>query len=168
MRYLLSAFCSILLGVLAVVPVQADTPENKATVDGIMFFSLNVTDQAAAVEWYTEVLGLIKFMDEPISEDGSLHWITMAVPGNTWPQLALWPCAELPEPSENSQFVLLSTTDCAGITEAVRAHGGHVVQEVTERYWATESIVTDPWGNVIVFNQYPDWMHESDEAAAAE
>lgn len=136
---------------LGTVTAEAKT---KASANVIMFTSVSILDYDEALTWYTDVLGLRKHMDETLDPATGTRWLTVCVQNEDWPQIALWRVDELPPSSDAQQFILLGTDNIKDLTEQVREGGGAILQEPTQQPWAIEAIITDPWGNLIILNEY--------------
>ena len=105
-----------------------------------------VKDRAAALRWYTEVLGL------PVRVPGD-HWVTV---GNAGEGGAIHLCqgAELdpPLPLEpgNTGILLLLHGDFHANCEALKARGVEFVDGPTERPWGWDATIRDPDGNELL------------------
>ncbi|MEO7994999.1 MAG: VOC family protein [bacterium] len=134
-----------------------EMPDEPALM-GIVFATINVPDQDAAIEWYTTALKL------EVTEDmsfGDFRWVQVGFPESDmdFPQLALiTEDADMradmgltpPHPDENIMF---GVSDCAGMCEFIRSHDGTILVEPAEYPWGTECTFQDPWGNAFTMVQ---------------
>lgn len=105
-----------------------------------------VKDRKAALQWYTEVLGL------PVAMQGD-HWVTV---GNPRKGGAIHLClgAELdpPIPLEpgNTGILLLLPGDFQANCTDLKARGIEFVDGPTERPWGWDATIRDPDGNELL------------------
>ncbi|CAB4936710.1 unannotated protein [freshwater metagenome] len=69
---------------------MSSTPTGPTTLRSIGVMMFAVSDQDAAIAFYTEKLGFELHGDTPFGEDGSMRWVEVAPPGSV-ARLALNP-----------------------------------------------------------------------------
>jgi predicted enzyme related to lactoylglutathione lyase len=124
-------------------------------IDQLQFVTIIVRDQAEALAWYTEKLGMEKRLDIPL---GSSRWLTVGFPGHAFPEIILQqPSLEehgeahyrkkLSQIGQATTWVL-SVTDCNGTVETLRARGVEIVEEAEALWWGTMALIKDLYGNL--------------------
>ena len=119
----------------------------------LKFASIPVSDQDRALDFYTNVLGLEKRVENP-TPDGP-RFLTVGVKGDEF-QLVLWPGtpgkAELamgyPPPS-----VTIETDDCRRTVDELKSRGVEFVSDVVEFPWGYVAQFDDPDGNRLQVRQ---------------
>ncbi|WP_439025896.1 VOC family protein [Haloarchaeobius sp. DT45] len=111
-----------------------------------------VHDQQEALEFYTEVLGFETRDDQEVPGMG--RWLTVGVPGKTFPQLTLVE-ADTDEKREavGSQagdhvLFVVNTDDCRATDEALGERGVEFHGEPEEQPWGTEVVFEDLYENL--------------------
>jgi len=69
---------------------MTNSTQSPTTVTNIGVAMFSVSDQDAAIKWYTEKLGYELRADTPYGENGEYRWVEVAPPGST-ARLALNP-----------------------------------------------------------------------------
>ena len=127
--------------------------------------SIFVTDQDAAVDFYVGKLGLEVADDVDL---GFMRWLTIRVPGQDDRRILL----EKPGPPSMDEQTgaqvrdlvtkgamglafILTTDDCRGTFERLRARGVEFTDEPTERPYGIDFGLRDPFGNAIRIRQLP-------------
>ncbi len=130
-------------------------------IDRVSTVTIAVTDQDEALAWYTEKLGFEKKMDVRSSQ---FRWLTVAPPQQVDVEflLASW----FPDRVGKNATWVLSTRDCQGGYEELRAKGVDFSQKPEPRPWGIEAIFTDLYGNKYALVQESAQV-VTDEAEAA-
>jgi glyoxylase I family protein len=114
---------------------------------GLDHVALNVPDVPAAVEFYTEVLGLVQNHGRPDfgfpgawldAGDQQVHLIELQAP-----------------PNMGQHFALLFD-DIYAVVDELRAQGYEVTDPVVNGARRHQAFINDPWGNAIELHQLPD------------
>jgi predicted enzyme related to lactoylglutathione lyase len=116
-------------------------------LEKVFYMSVLVSDQDRALDFYTDVLGLEKRVENP-TPDGP-RFLTVGVAGDDF-QLVLWPgtpghaepALGAPPPS-----VTIATDDCRGAVEELKSRGVHFLTDVLEFPWGYVAQFEDPDGN---------------------
>ncbi len=122
----------------------------------ISIVPIAVSDQQAALSWYTEKLGMEKVMDDPMGPE--LRWITVRLPEDEV-QIVLANFGafdpEGAQPGSTSGYVLW--TDDIDATYAEWSGRGVAFSEPpTRQMWGTQALFQDPDGNGWVLVQRPE------------
>ena len=119
----------------------------------IFYTSVLVSDQDKALDFYTNVLGLEKRVENP-TPDGP-RFLTVGIEGDDF-QLVLWPGtpgeAE-PAMGRPPASVTIATDDCRGTVEQLKARGVEFVSDVLEFPWGYVAQFRDPDGNLLQIRQ---------------
>jgi catechol 2,3-dioxygenase-like lactoylglutathione lyase family enzyme len=117
---------------------------------GVEIVSIPVTDQEAALKFYTEKLGF-KVATNQYFGEGKQRWIELLIPGAET-KIALF----TPEGQENRvggfQPVTFRCDDVFATAEAMKAKGVKLAAEPKKEVWGTMAIFRDPDGNEFVFS----------------
>ncbi len=116
---------------------------------------IQVSDQQAALHWYTEKLGMEKVMDDPMGPD--LRWITVKLPEDEVQFVLATFGAFNPEaaqPGSSSGYVLW-TDDIQATHQEWSSNGVEFIEPPTEQFWGTQAVFQDPDGNGWVLIQRP-------------
>jgi uncharacterized glyoxalase superfamily protein PhnB len=110
--------------------------------DRVSTVTIAVADQDEALAWYTEKLGFEKKMDV---RSPPFRWLTVAPPQQVDVEflLASW----FPDRIGKNATWVLSTRDCQGGYEELKANGVEFSQKPEPRPWGIEAIFTDLYGN---------------------
>jgi uncharacterized glyoxalase superfamily protein PhnB len=111
-------------------------------IDRVSTVTIAVADQDEALAWYTEKLGFEKKMDV---RSRQFRWLTVAPPQQIDVEflLASW----FPDRIGRNATWVLSTRDCHGGYEELKANGVEFSQKPEARPWGIEAIFTDLYGN---------------------
>ena len=133
----------------------------------ITHFSIWVTDQDEALEFYVGKLGLEVHADVQLD---FMRWLTVSVPGADQQQIILAPLSPPLIDPENAARVrdvlskgmsgnfILSTPDCRATYERLLAAGVEFTQEPVEQPYGIDCAARDPFGNEIrIAEQRPEW-----------
>jgi predicted enzyme related to lactoylglutathione lyase len=113
----------------------------------IPYTTVFVSDQDRALDFYTNVLGLEKGVDNP-TPDGP-RFLTVGVKGQEF-QLVLWPGTPgQAQPVQNRipAAYTIETTDCRKAVETLTARGVKFDTGVLEYPWGYIAVFQDPDGN---------------------
>ena len=116
---------------------------------------IQVSDQQAALSWYTEKLGMEKRMDDPMGPE--LRWITVAMPEDEVQFVLANFGAFDPDgaqPGSTSGYVLW-TDDIDGTYRDWSGRGVEFLEPPTQQMWGTQALFADPDGNGWVLVQRP-------------
>lgn len=110
--------------------------------DKVSTIPIAVADQDEALTWFTQILGFEKRVDQ--SGDG-FRWLTVAPPQQAEVEflLASW----FPELVGKNPTWVLSTRDCPGGYEELKAKGVQFTQVPQAKPWGIEAIFVDLYGN---------------------
>lgn len=118
-------------------------------IRGVKFVSVPVRDQDAALQFYTEKLGLKVATDQPFGD--TQRWIELSIPGaDTGIVLFTPPGHE--DRIGSFQPMSLWCDDVFATADALRKRGVTFVQEPKKEQWGTSAIFADPEGNKFVLS----------------
>ncbi|HEY1897787.1 MAG TPA: VOC family protein [Terracidiphilus sp.] len=111
-------------------------------IDKVSTVTIAVADQDEALAWYTEKLGFEKKMDVRSSQ---FRWLTVAPAQQMDVEflLASW----FPDRVGKNATWVLSTRDCQGGYEELKAKGVEFSQKPEMRPWGIEAVFADLYGN---------------------
>src|SRR5215469_424195 len=111
-------------------------------IDRVSTVTIAVADQDEALVWYTEKLGFEKKMDVRSLQ---FRWLTVAPPQQVDVEflLASW----FPDLIGKNPTWVLSTRDCQGGYEDLKARGVAFSHKPEMRPWGIEAIFSDLYGN---------------------
>jgi predicted enzyme related to lactoylglutathione lyase len=112
-----------------------------------------VQDQDKALDFYTNVLGFEKGIDNPTP--GGPRFLTVAVKGQDL-QLVLWPGTPgqgQPVYGRVSAAYTIEVSDCRKMFEALKLRGVTFETEVLEYPWGYVAVFQDPDGNWLQLRQ---------------
>ena len=130
-------------------------------IDRVSTVTIAVADQEEALAWYTEKLGFEKKMDV---RSPQFRWLTVAPPQQVDVEflMASW----FPHLIGKNATWVLSTRDCRGGYEELKAKGVEFSQKPELRPWGIEAIFSDLYGNKYALVQESAQV-VTDEAEAA-
>jgi catechol 2,3-dioxygenase-like lactoylglutathione lyase family enzyme len=130
-------------------------------IDRVSAVTIAVADQDEALAWYTEKLGFEKKVDV---RSPRFRWLTVAPPQQVDVEflLASW----FPDLIGKNATWVLSTRDCQGGYDELKAKGVEFRQKPELRPWGIEAIFTDLYGNKYALVQESAQV-VTDEAEAA-
>jgi predicted enzyme related to lactoylglutathione lyase len=121
----------------------------------IFYTSVLVSDQDKALDFYTNVLGLEKRVENP-TPDGP-RFLTVGVEGDDF-QLVLWPGtpgdAE-PALGRPPALITISTDDCRKTVDELTARGVEFVSDIIEFQGLRLAQFVDPDGNRLQLREGP-------------
>ena len=116
-------------------------------LEKVFYTSVLVSDQDKALDFYTNVLGLEKRVENP-TPDGP-RFLTVGVNGQDF-QLVLWPGTPGQAQSVQGRVpaaYTIETGDCRKAFEALKSRGVNFDTEVLEYPWGHLAVFQDPDGN---------------------
>src|SRR5580704_5193553 len=122
-------------------------PPAQPSPNGIDHVQVNVTDVPAAIEFYTEHLGLTQNFTRP---DFGFAGAWLDAGGQ---QVHL---IELPAPPNMGQHFALLYDSVDVMVDHLRSLGLEVTDPVVNGAGRHQAFVSDPWGNGIEIHQLPD------------
>src|SRR3954471_12402076 len=151
----------LLPGVLAVTSASRGWSVDQATtttggttmLEKVFYTSVMVSNQDRALDFYTNVLGLEKRVENP-TPDGPV-FLTVGVKGDDF-QLVLWPGTPgnaQPVMGRPPASVTIETDDCRKTSEELKARGVKFVSDVLEFPWGYVAQFEDPDGNLLQVRQ---------------
>ena len=126
--------------------------------DAVTHYSIWVTDQDEALDFYVGKLGLEVHTDLQLD---FMRWLTVCVPGKPEQQLILAPLSPPIIDPDNAQRArdlltkgyignfILSTPDCRATYEKLLAAGVEFTQEPVQQPYGIDCAARDPFGNQI-------------------
>lgn len=121
---------------------------------------IQVSDQQAALNWYTQKLGMQKVMDDPLmpGQDDGPRWLTVKLPHDEV-QFVLAQFGPFnpndPEPGSTNGYVLW-TDDIQQTYRQWTAAGVEFNGPPEQQHWGEMALFQDPDGNGWVLVQRPD------------
>jgi predicted enzyme related to lactoylglutathione lyase len=119
----------------------------------VAYVSVFVKDQEKALDFYTNVLGFEKGIDNP-TPDGP-RFLTVAIKGQEF-QLVLWPGTPgqgQPVYGRVSAAYTIEVSDCRKMFKALTSRGVKFETEVLEYPWGYVAVFQDPDGNWLQLRQ---------------
>ncbi len=116
-------------------------------LEKVFYMSVLVSDQDRALDFYTNVLGLEKRVENP-TPDGP-RFLTVGVSGDDF-QLVLWPGTRgqaVPAMGRPPASITIATDDCRKTVETLTARGVEFISDVLEFPWGYVAQFQDPDGN---------------------
>jgi len=128
----------------------------------IKLTSIYVDDQQKALQFYTDVLGLVKKAD---FSQGPFRWLTVASPDEpegTELQLALNnnpsdKAYQQAKFEQNQPAIMFYTDDVRGDYERIKARGGEFKMPPTDVTGSTIAQLEDTTGNIVQLVQLKKW-----------
>jgi len=120
----------------------------------VIYAALFVSDQDKALDYYTNVIGLEKRWDAPLS--GETRWLTVGVKGQDF-ELVLWPgtpTSAKPIDGRIPATYTIETEDCRRDFETLKVRGVKFEPPmVLEMPWGLAAMFQDPDGNRLQLRQ---------------
>jgi predicted enzyme related to lactoylglutathione lyase len=119
----------------------------------VFYTSVLVSDQETAVDFYANVLGLEKRVENPTPEGPA--FLTVGVKGDDF-QLVLWPGTSgraQPVMGRPPASVTIETDDCRKTVEELKSRGVEFETDVMEFPWGYVAVFEDPDGNRLQVRQ---------------
>ena len=134
-------------------------------LEKVFYTSVLVSDQDKALDFYTNVLGLEKRVENP-TPDGP-RFLTVGVEGDDF-QLVLWPGtpgqAE-PAMGRPPASITIETDDCRKTVEDLKSRGVEFISDVLEFPWGYVAQFQDPDGNRLQVREGRSPSREAPETA---
>ena len=118
-------------------------------IRGIKFISIPVSDQDAALKFYTESLGMKVVTDQPFTPQQ--RWIELMIPGAET-GLALFTPPGREDQIGKFQSLSFCCDDVFATAEAMKKKGVVFDKEPTVESWGTAGVFRDPDGNQFVLS----------------
>ena len=118
-------------------------------LEKVFYTSVLVSDQDRALDFYTNVLGLEKRVENP-TPDGP-RFLTVGVEGNEF-MLVLWPGTSgqaEPAMGRRPPSITIEADDCRKTVEELKSRGVEFVSDVLEFPWGYVAQFEDPDGNLL-------------------
>jgi predicted enzyme related to lactoylglutathione lyase len=125
----------------------------KSMLKRVAYVSVFVKDQDKALDFYTNVLGFEKGIDNP-TPNGP-RFLTVGVKGQDF-QLVLWPGTPgqgQPAYGRASAAYTIEVSDCRKMFEALKSRGVEFDTDVLEYPWGYIAVFQDPDGNQLQLRQ---------------
>ena len=121
-------------------------------LEKVFYTSVLVSDQDRALDFYTNVLGLEKRVENP-TPDGP-RFLTVGVKGHDF-QLVLWPGTpgQARRRGRPPAAVTIETDDCRKTVEPLKSRGVEFDSDVLEFPWGYVAQFQDPDGNRLQVRQ---------------
>jgi len=122
-------------------------------LEKVFYTSVLVSDQDRALDFYTNVLGMEKRVENP-TPDGH-RFLTVGVKDDEF-QLVLWPGTPgQPEPAmgQPPPTVTIESDDCRRTFEELQSRGVEFLSDVLEFPWGYVAQFNDPDGNRLQIRQ---------------
>jgi catechol 2,3-dioxygenase-like lactoylglutathione lyase family enzyme len=136
-----------------VIMVMTGNTGGTAMLEKISYVTVLVKDQDKALDFYTNLLGFEKRVDNPTPEGP--RFLTVGIRGQDF-QLVLWPGTPgQPRPVQGRPpaAVTIETADCRKAFEALKSRGVKFDTEVLEYPWGYVAVFQDPDGNRLQVRQ---------------
>lgn len=121
-------------------------------LEKVVYVSVFVKDQDKALDFYTNVLGFEKRVENP-TPDG--RFLTVGLKGQDF-ELVLWPGTSghgHPFQGRNTAAYTIETKDCRKAFEELKSRGVKFDTEVLEYPWGYVAVFQDRDGNVLQLRQ---------------
>jgi predicted enzyme related to lactoylglutathione lyase len=125
------------------------TTGGNTVLEKVFYTSVLVTDQDKALDFYTNVLGLEKRVENP-TPDGP-RFLTVGVKGDEF-QLVLWPGTPgqaQPAMGRPPASITIETDDIRAMFEELKSRGVEFASELLEFPWGSVAQFHDPDGNLL-------------------
>jgi catechol 2,3-dioxygenase-like lactoylglutathione lyase family enzyme len=141
------------IGIEGVETIQG----GKAVIKDVPLTGIFVNDQEAALEFYTDKLGLQKVQDEPYGEGA--RWITVS-PAGSRTRIVLKKAEREHEKalvgnSDGAPVLTLGTDDVRAAYERLRERGVRFLGEPYRYPWGIGALLLDQDGSPILLQQEP-------------
>ncbi len=115
--------------------------------------TLYTDDQDKTMKFYVDKLGFKVHTDSVWGEE---RWLTLSPAGQDYFELVVMKATDPAskafigkQVAPNMPFMVLTTDDCKGDYERLKAAGVQFIKEPTKEMWGTEALFMDPNGNLI-------------------
>jgi predicted enzyme related to lactoylglutathione lyase len=123
------------------------TTGGTAVLEKVFYTSVLVSDQDKALDFYTNVVGLERRVENP-TPDGP-RFLTVGVKGDDF-QLVLWPGTRgqaQPVQGRIPASITIETEDCRKTFEELTSRGVRFETDVLDYPWGYVAVFRDPDGN---------------------
>ena len=121
--------------------------ENPGMITNIRTVGVYVSDQEAALRFYTEILGFELRADHSMGRQG--RWLEVAPPG-AQSRLVIYPRAMMQDWDRRKPSVVFGCEDVEAEYRRSSQHGVTFNQTPTRMKWGAFAVFTDPDGNEFV------------------
>jgi catechol 2,3-dioxygenase-like lactoylglutathione lyase family enzyme len=121
----------------------------QAMIKGIKFVSVPVSDQDAALKFWTEKCGFKVATDQPFN--GKQRWIELLIPGAETGLVLFTPDGH-EDRIGGFQPISFQCDDAMATGAALKAKGVEFAQDPKKEHWGTSAIFKDPDGNQYVLS----------------
>ena len=118
-------------------------------IKGIKFVSVPVSDQDAALKFWTEKCGFKVATDQPFN--GKQRWIELLIPGAETGLVLFTPDGH-EDRIGGFQPISFQCDDAIATGAALKTKGVEFMQEPEKEHWGTSAIFKDPDGNQYVLS----------------
>jgi predicted enzyme related to lactoylglutathione lyase len=125
----------------------------KVMLEKLVYVSVFVKDQDKALDFYTNVLGFEKRVENPTP--GGPRFLTVGLKGQDF-QLVLWPGTPgqgQPFQGRSTAAYTIETKDCRKAFEVLKSRGVKFDTDVLEYPWGYVAVFQDPDGNRLQLRQ---------------
>ena len=125
----------------------------KVMLEKVVYVSVFVKDQDKALDFYTNVLGFEKRVENPTP--GGPRFLTVGLKGQDF-QLVLWPGTPgqgQPFQGRSTAAYTIETKDCRKAFEVLKSRGVKFDTDVLEYPWGYVAVFQDPDGNRLQLRQ---------------
>lgn len=119
-------------------------------ISNIRTVGVYVSDQDAALRFYTEVLGFEVRADRSMGRQG--RWLEVAPPG-AQSRIVIYPRAMMQDWDRRKPSVVFGCRDIGAEFRRLSAHGVKFSQKPTEMKWGSFAVFEDPDGNEFVLSE---------------
>ncbi|HEX3662174.1 MAG TPA: VOC family protein [Acidobacteriaceae bacterium] len=118
-------------------------------IRGIKFVGVPVRDQNAALQFWTEAVGMQVVTDQPFSD--TQRWIELKFPGA---DTGIAPFTPPGQEGRVGQFTSISfwCDDVFATADALKQRGVVFAKDPKKEHWGTSAIFKDPDGNLFVLS----------------
>jgi catechol 2,3-dioxygenase-like lactoylglutathione lyase family enzyme len=116
-------------------------------IRGIKFVGVPVSDQDAALKFWTEAVGMIVTTDQPFND--KQRWIELKVPGADT-GIALFTPPGHEDRIGRFQSISFWCDDVFATAAAMKQKGVAFAQDPKKEHWGTSAVFKDPDGNTFV------------------
>jgi len=125
----------------------------KVMLEKVVYVSVFVKDQDKALDFYTNVLGFEKRVENPTP--GGPRFLTVGLKGQDF-QLVLWPGTPgqgQPFQGRSTAAYTIETKDCRKAFDVLKSRGVKFDTDVLEYPWGYVAVFADPDGNRLQLRQ---------------
>ena len=116
-------------------------------ITSVMTVAVYVSDQEAALKFYTEKLGFEVRNNQPMGPQG--NWLEVAPPG-AQTRLVVFPRSMMEDWEQRKPSIVFGCEDVEAAHRELSERGVDFKQTPTEEAWGTYAVFADPEGNEFV------------------